>query len=413
MRQSSETRFPGGSRSPVRTRLLAALMLIWLLPAVASSCGDEATTSAGTSGDATGATDTVTADISVERAFPRLDFEAPVFLAWVPGDEGLLAVVEQAGRILTFSDDDAVTGYHVLLDISGQVLSGGEQGLLGLAFDPEYAGNGIFYVYYSTDNPRRTVLSRFTAGNGDQRTADPDSEQVLLEVEQPYANHNGGTILFGPDGLLYLGLGDGGSGGDPMGNAQDTSTLLGSIIRIDVSGDGAYTVPEDNPFVNQAGARGEVWAFGFRNPYRFSFDRATGELWAGDVGQSDREEIDLVVKGGNYGWNLFEGNSEYRNPDGLPPSDFQPPVIDYGRSAGLSVIGGYVYRGNRFPVMDGIYFYGDYGSGNLWALVYGDGSLLSNEIVANVPAISSFGEDGYGELYVVSLEGGIYRLVAG
>lgn len=393
-----------GARFPTVTLLLLAFSLLFI------SCGDDGAVEPA--GPAAGGEPANTAGISAVRAFPALSFEAPVFLTQVPGDADLLAVVEQEGRILTFRNEDGVSEAGVMLDIRELVNSGGEEGLLGLAFDPGFADNGTFYVYYSAAEPRRTVLSRFSSSSGVAPQADAGSEEVLLEVEQPYANHNGGTVIFGPDGYLYLGLGDGGGGGDPMGNAQDLSTLLGSIIRIDVGGDDGYSIPEDNPFVNRAGARGEIWAYGFRNPYRFSFDSSTGELWAGDVGQSDREEVDLVVKGGNYGWNLFEGSREYRNPEGLSPGDFEAPVVDYGRDAGLSVIGGYVYRGSEFPAIDGIYFYGDYGSGNIWALSYADDELLANELVANVPAISSFGESGGGELFVVSLDGAIYRLVA-
>ena len=381
-----------------RTLMMSMLGMLLLAAPAAFSCGgpDPGTATAVTGTNADGGV------IAAVRAFPALRFDNPVFLTWVPGADPLLAVVEQSGRIMVFENDDDAAAADVFLDISDRVSYGGEEGLLGLAFDPDYEQNRRFYVYYSASGPRRSVLSRFTA-DGSARadsdgsvTADPGSEQVLLEVEQPFANHNGGTIVFGPDGSLYLGLGDGGGGGDPLGNAQDPATLLGSILRIDVSTDTA---------------RWEAWAYGFRNPYRFSFDRTTADMWAGDVGQSDREEVDLVRQGGNYGWNLFEGNLEYENPERLPADDFEAPVVDYGRDDGLSVIGGYVYRGRDFPALDGIYFYGDYGSGNIWALVYREGELVSNEIAASVPSISSFGEDRDGEVYVVSLEGSIYRLI--
>ncbi|MHB0915961.1 MAG: PQQ-dependent sugar dehydrogenase [Thermoleophilia bacterium] len=345
-------------------------------------------------------------------AFTGIGFRAPVFLTAVPGDDGLLAVVEQAGVIKVF-DEQAGDEAAVLLDISGKVRSGGEQGLIGLAFAPDFAASGEFYVHYNTATSGDSVVSRFTADIGAHPPrADPGSEAVLIEQPQPYSNHNGGMLAFGPDGYLYIAFGDGGGQGDPQGNAQDLSNLLGKILRVDVAGGDRYTIPADNPFAGRDGARGEIWAYGFRNPYRFSFDRESGSLWAGDVGQSSREEVDLVVRGGNYGWSLFEGGEAYRNPDNRPASEFIGPVADYGRSEGISVIGGYVYRGDRIPGLSGAYLFGDYGSGTVWALVYDSaaGAVVANVPVATVPRISSFGEGVSGEVYVVSLEGGVYRL---
>ena len=345
------------------------------------------------------------------EVFTDMDFQAPVFLTAVPGDEGLLAVVEQAGVIKVFDQrEDSKAG--VLLDISSKVLSGGEQGLIGLAFDPQFADNHHFYVNYTAIPSGMTVIARFTADLGGRLPqADPASEEVIIEQDQPYANHNGGMLAFGPDGYLYIALGD---GGWTSGNAQDLSTILGKILRIDVSADEPYAIPADNPFIGLAGARAEIWAYGFRNPYRFSFDRQTGALWAGDVGQDSREEVDLVVRGGNYGWNLFEGSEPYRNPEGRPAAEFLGPVVDYGRTQGVSVIGGYVYRGGGIAGMSGAYLFGDYGSGKVWALVYNQatGEVVSNTELTEVSTISSFGEDASGEIYVVTLGGAIFRLQA-
>jgi glucose/arabinose dehydrogenase len=346
------------------------------------------------------------------EVFPHLRFKSPLFLTAVPGTGSLLAVVEQAGVIKVFDGQegaDAVT----LLDISEKVESGGEEGLLGLAFDPDFSDNGYFYVNYTVSEPDLTVVSRFTAVNeAGKLEADQDSEAIILEQSQPLSNHNGGMLAFGPDGYLYVALGDGGGQGDPDERAQDLTTILGKILRIDVASDAVYDIPGDNPFINQPGARGEIWAYGFRNPYRFSFDRETGALWAGDVGQGNREEIDLVVRGGNYGWNLYEGSETYRNPEGRAATEFVMPVIDYGRTEGISVIGGYVYRGSLAPSLRGAYIFGDYGSGKVWALVYDEASgvVASNVEIAEVSTVSSLGEDADGELYIISLEGGIYRL---
>ena len=279
-------------------------------------------------------------------------------------------MIEQEGVIHRI--DPASPGRtDIFLDIRSSVTRGGnEEGLLGLAFAPNFADNGRFYVYYSAASPRRSVLSRFEVRP--DGLADPTSEHVVLEVDQPFRNHNGGMIAFGPDGMLYVGLGDGGSAGDPHRNGQNPGTLLGTILRIATEEpvEGAtYAIPADNPFAGQSGARGEVWAYGLRNPWRFSFDRATGDLWVGDVGQNAREEIDIVHPGANYGWNVMEGTTCFRtrscNDDGL-----QAPVAEYGHNLGCSVTGGYVYRGQRIPALEGVYLYGDFCSGRIWGLRY-------------------------------------------
>ena len=248
--------------------------------------------------------------MAVERVFPNLAFRRLTNLVQPDDALNLLFVTEQAGLVRAFVYDDEATGSLVFLDITDRVNEGGnEEGLLGLAFDPNYQSSGYFYVYYSAEGPRRSVLSRFSVTNNPV-LADPDSELIILEVPQPYSNHNGGQLAFGPDSYLYIGLGDGGKGGDPHGNGQNTATRLGSILRIDVSraSEGErYRIPHDNPLVGVAGAKPEIWAFGLRNPWRFSFDRETGQLWAADVGQNSWEEVDLIERGLNYGWNVMEG----------------------------------------------------------------------------------------------------------
>jgi len=357
------------------------------------------------------ASNTPANSLQAVRAFPNLSFSQPVFLTHAPGDNRLF-MVEQNGRIVAFANQDSTSEFELVLDIQDLVLTGGEQGLLGVAFDPDYLNNQQFYVYYSKDNPVRSVIARYQMMTDGSGLADPNSEKILLEIEQPYSNHNGGMLAFGADNMLYIALGDGGSGGDPLNHGQNRTTLLGSILRIDPHGE-PYAIPEDNPFASATdGSRPEIWAYGLRNPYRFSFDRETGELWAGDVGQNSFEEIDLIVAGGNYGWRLFEGNEVYNNPTQLPASNYIAPVIDYGRDLGVSVTGGYVYRGQALPQLRGAYIYGDFGSGRIWALRRNDDNSVENEQIAEVAMISSFGEDAQGELYIVSYQGAIYRLQA-
>ena len=355
------------------------------------------------------------AEMAVERMFPRLSFDRMVHLTH-PGDgTGRLFLVLQPGRVMVFDNDQGVGSTETFMDIRNRVSDrGNEEGLLGLAFDPEYASNGYFYAYYSAANPRRSVISRFSVSAENPDRADPSSERIIMEVPQPYSNHNGGQVLFGPDGYLYIGLGDGGLAGDPHGNGQDTSTLLGSILRIDVASldlDGTYAVPPDNPFVGQGGsARGEVWAYGLRNPWRFTFDRQTGDLWAADVGQDRSEEVDIIKPGRNYGWNIMEGLHCYPLP-GCNQQGLELPITEYGREGGCSVTGGYVYRGSRLPSLYGAYVYGDFCSGKIWALRH-DGAEVTEEllIVDSPLSISAFGEDLAGELYILSFDGGIYRI---
>jgi glucose/arabinose dehydrogenase len=306
------------------------------------------------------------------------------------------------------------------MDISDRVSrSGSEEGLLGFALAPDFATSRAFYVYYAArPGERRTVVSRFTA-NAAGTTADVSSEAVILQVPQPFSNHKGGQIAFGPEGMLYVGLGDGGSGNDPNGNGQNLNTLLAKILRIDVggtSGNLAYRVPADNPFVGRQDARAEVWAYGLRNPWRFSFDTQTGELWVGDVGQSTREEIDVVTKGGNYGWNVMEGEDCRGGGANCNRDGKILPVIDYPTGADCSVSGGFVYRGTAVPSLAGAYVYGDYCSGKVWALRY-DGTRMTEQrqIADSSMRISSFARDNTGELYVLAYDdsgGGIFRIAS-
>ena len=331
-------------------------------------------------------------------------------------------VTEQSGRVMSFALDSEPAEATVFLDIRSQVsTAGNEEGLLGLAFDPNFKPNGHFYVYYSAANPRRSVISRFTIGGTglvsfEEATAVPESQLLVLEIMQPFSNHNGGQLAFGPDGMLYISLGDGGAGGDPQGNGQNASTLLGSILRIDVSGigpDQGYRVPADNPFAGATDARGEIWAYGLRNPWRFTFDRENGDLWAGDVGQNSFEEVDLIQRGGNYGWNTLEGNHCFSPRSGCDPSGTLPPVIEYSTNKGCSVIGGYVYRGTSIPSLAGTYLYGDYCSGEIRGFRFENGLAAGDALLIDSGLnITSFGENDDGEIYVLTQRGRIYRLTA-
>ncbi len=353
-------------------------------------------------------------NFSAERVFPGLSFQEMTNLVQPDDMSDLIFVTEQRGIIYAFSANNAQQA-DIFLDLTDRVNRGGnEEGLLGLAFDPDYQENGYFYVYYSAENPRRSVISRFSLHQENADVADPDSEIIIMEVEQPYRNHNGGQIVFGPDGYLYIGLGDGGSAGDPEGNGQNLGTLLGSILRIDVSGlsePGDYEIPADNPFVDTAGARAEIWAYGLRNPWRFSFDSETGLLWAGDVGQNLWEEIDIIARGANYGWNIMEGLHCYSPASGCDQSGLALPIAEYDHSQGCAVTGGYVYRGDQIASLQGYYIYGDYCSGYIWALVY-DGSVVTENklLVASDLSITSFGQDLAGNLYILDREGSIYTL---
>ena len=352
--------------------------------------------------------------IELAPALGGLEFKKPVALVFPEGSTATGYIVEQSGRVLSITLTDSEWMVSEFLDIEERVSDRGrEEGLLGLALSPSFPSEPYIYVNYTAAGPRRTVVSRFTANSSLPVVADPDSEQVILEVAQPYSNHNGGQLLFGPDGYLYIGFGDGGSAGDPKDNGQDPGTLLGTIVRIDVSeldSSGTYAIPDDNPLIGMEGARPEVWAFGLRNPWRFTFDRDTGDLWAADVGQNEREEVNVILPGLNYGWNVMEGSLCYgRGNAGCSSVGLELPVAEYGRDGGCSITGGYVYRGGRFPGLYGSYVFGDFCSGKIWSFApdTGQTSLLLDSGLS----ISTFSEDQEGEIYVVSLDGGVYALV--
>jgi len=298
------------------------------------------------------------------------------------------------------------------LDIRDRVVDRqNEQGLLGLAFHPNFKDNGLFYINYTGENGD-TFISRFN-GSTDPNVADPASEQVLLRIKQPYANHNGGHLLFGPDGYLYIGTGDGGSAGDPQGNAQNADSLLGKLLRIDVDQGDPYGVPADNPY-SSGGGRPEIWAIGLRNPWRYSFDRATGDLYIGDVGQNEWEEISFLPAGqpggANFGWDYWEANHPY---EGSPPEGVGmiPPIWEYNHANGCSVTGGITYRGN-LPDWQGIYFYGDFCSGTIWGLLRdADGNWQNTTLYQTTANITAFGGDEFGEIYMIDRSGSINMLV--
>ena len=342
-----------------------------------------------------------------ENAGMRLDLVAelvqPLALAQRPGDD-ILYVAQKTGQVVVLRASRVLP--RPLLDLSGEVSGGGEQGLLGLAFSPD----GRFLYVNFTDRVGDTHVTEFAVRDNGLSLG---SRRDVLRVDQPYSNHNGGNLVFGPDGFLYIGLGDGGSGGDPEDHAQDPGSLLGKMLRIDPrpSGGRPYSVPDDNPFIGGEG-RPEIWALGLRNPWRYSFDRDTGDLWIGDVGQSDREEIDVLPAGSpggtNFGWDGYEGTLAFERP---LPRDAVPPVYDYGRDLGATVVGGYVYRGQAIPALRGAYLFGDYYNPRIRALVPRPGEVRHVALDLQVDSLSSFGEDAAGELYLLSLGGPVYRLV--
>ncbi len=347
-------------------------------------------------------------------AFPQLKFKRPVELTHANDETNRLFVVEQQGTIRVFENRDDVADSKLFLDLRDVVSrEGNEEGLLGLAFHPNYRENGQFFVYYST-KPRASVVARFTVSTGNPNQADRNSERKLLEIPQPYSNHNGGSLRFGPDGYLYIGLGDGGKANDPHVNAQNLATLLGSILRIDVDHQDkglAYAIPQDNPFANRADARGEIWAYGLRNVWRLAFDRKTGDLWAGDVGQNRFEEVNRIQRGGNYGWNIREGFHSFEPNTPSKERNLIDPLAEYFRGEGRSVTGGMVYRGERLKDYQGAYFYADYVSGNVWALRLDGNEVQDNRRVAETGLqIAAFGEDQNGEMYLCTFGGAIQKL---
>lgn len=395
-----------------------AVSLLLALVAAINSCGG------GSSGPVSQPPPPVSLETGVQRVFNQLTFDLPVALMQAPSDISRWFVVEQSGVIRVFNNDPTVSSSSVFIDISGRVNSGpSEAGLLGMAFHPDFAANGRVYVSYTrTGSPLVSVISRFVI---DPATGDLDetSEFEILTVPQDFSNHNGGNIAFGQDGFLYIGFGDGGSGGDPNERAQDTSHILGSIVRldIDVTPPTRYAIPATNPFssntncVNGIGVMPcpEIYAWGFRNPWRFSFDSQTGELWVGDVGQADWEEIDRVELGMNYGWDEREGAHCFEPSTGCSTNNVDP-ITEYGHVGGnISVTGGFVYRGAAIPNLQGFYVFGDFGSGRIWGVpatsVQG---TAPDELDDTTLSISSFAEGADGELYALNYGAGeIYQIV--
>lgn len=413
--------------------LLPALCVAVFL--TASACGDDdpggagaerptqprrpPTTGAPTGGstsDGAGTTTTATTDVdgsgdlssvSVELTEVATGLDSPVAFA-ARSDDDALYVAEQPGRVRAIRDGEVDD--QAVLDVSGDLTAGGEQGLLGICFSPDGA---LLYIDF-TDHDGNTRVQEFEMR--DDGTADEASRRELLFVEQPYGNHNGGHVMFGPDGMLYVGLGDGGSAGDPEGNGQDLGALLGKILRIDprASGDDPYSVPADNPFLDDDGARPEIWMYGLRNPWRFSWDRATHDLWIGDVGQNEWEEIDFTPAGQsgvNFGWNAREGAHDYA---GSAPEVVVGPIYEYSHAeGGVSVTGGFVYRGSAIPDLVGAYLFADYAQGDIVALSQMDGALAEErDLGVNAGQVSTFGEDTAGELYVVDVNGRVLRIDA-
>jgi len=341
--------------------------------------------------------------------------DSPIDITNAGDGSNRLFVVEQGGTI--FVVKNGILQDKPFLDITDRVVDdvvkGGytERGLLGLAFHPNYARNGLFFIFYSNPDGD-SVLVRYKVSSDDPDQADPSSAAILLTIKQPYENHKGGQLAFGPDGFLYLGSGDGGNVGDPQDFAQNKTSLLGKILRIDVNAD-TYAVPPSNPFVGVKGYAPEIWALGFRNPWRFSFDPATGDLYIGDVGEKNWEEVDFQPAsshgGENYGWNYYEGNQKFL--PGIVPFGLTMPVYTYDYSAGCAIVGGYVYRGIALPALQGVYLFGDYCYGHIWSAYRDSSGNWQVRIFAELGTpISSFGLDEQGELYAVGYKGTIYRL---
>jgi hypothetical protein len=354
-------------------------------------------------------------DVAAEVVIQGLS--SPLFLTAPAGDDRLF-VVERGGRIVIV--ENGVALQQPFLDVSSLITAGGEQGLLGLAFHPDYASTGHFFVNYTDADDASTEVVRYTV-SADPDVGDPDSDVLVISIHQPFSNHNGGMIAFGPDGMLHIGMGDGGGGGDLDNNAQRPETLLGSMLRLDVDAATPYAVPADNPFENHASYREETWAYGLRNPWRWSFDRQTGDVYIGDVGQGAREEVSFQPAssqgGENYGWRVMEGTACFNPSSSCPMADLTLPVHDYSQAGPeCAVTGGYVYRGSALPDLVGRYFFGDFCGGWIrsFTVVAGQAQGLQDHTsdTGAVPSLASFGEDGHGELYAVSLGGTVYKLVA-
>jgi glucose/arabinose dehydrogenase len=409
-------------RTPARPSGPAAVLAVLLLSAACGGPQASPTSPGGTSGSPA-ATSVITGSPTGPVAFADLNsvklqvtevasgFDQPLFLTHAGDGSGQTYVVEQPGTVALL-DREGHAVAEKFLDIGERVSAGGERGLLGLAFHPGFRLNGRVFVDY-TDRNGDTVISEFHAT---ATRADATTERVLLHIDQPYPNHNGGWIGFGPDRALYIAMGDGGSGGDPHNNGQRRDTLLGKMLRIDVDRGDPYGIPAGNPFAGQSGSRAEIWHYGLRNPWRNSFDRETGDLFIGDVGQNRFEELDVqpAGKGGlNYGWSLMEGDACFRQ-DNCDRNGLTLPVFAYGRDVGSVITGGYVYRGKTFPFFAGAYVFGDYANGTIWAFRASDalkGPVQPVKLLDSGLTVASFGEDEQGELYITDLSAGkVYRL---
>ena len=357
------------------------------------------------------------AELNTVRAFPNLQFDQPIDLQSPNDNSNRIFILEQEGEVFVFQNLDSISDATQFLDLRDKVEFQGEMGLLGLAFHPNFANNGYFYVNYITLNPRRTVIARYEVSSTDSNTANGDSEMIILEINQPYNNHNGGQITFGPDGFLYIGMGDGGSGGDPLNHGQNLSTLHGAMLRIDidnVSDINNYVIPFDNPYINNnEGHRQEIYAHGFRNPWRFSFDDFTGNCWIADVGQDEYEEISILEHGGNYGWNIMEGFHCFNPPTNCDTSGLILPIYEYDHSIGESITGGYVYRGTMLPSLIGKYIFADFEYGDIYALEYNDANNFDVSSIGNLGpySVTSFGVDQNNEIYICKLNGEIYKII--
>ena len=342
------------------------------------------------------------ANIKLEKVYSG--FREALYLTEPNDDSGTIYIVEKGGKIISINNGIKTT----FLDISERVRDReSERGLLSVAFHPDFKNNGRYFVYY-TDSRGSVIVSEFNSSTGDE-------EKILLRISQPYSNHNGGQLAFGPDGYLYIGTGDGGAGGDPLDNGQNKLSLLGKILRIDVNSGNPYGIPPDNPFVNKSG-EDEIWAYGLRNPWRFSFDSKTGDLYNADVGQNKWEEINFQSadsKGGeNYGWRILEGFHTFNNDNKTDINSLTMPIMEYGREGGCSVTGGYVYRGEQFKQFDGTYFFGDFCTGNIWGLRNRNGEWEYAKFLKTDHLISSFGQDQAGNVYVIDfISGDIFKVV--
>lgn len=357
--------------------------------------------------------------VTIQAVFTQLSFSQPVALIQVPGDSTRWFVVEKGGVVRVFANDQNTASSSVFLDIRSLVDASGEGGLLGLAFHPNFPVTPEAFVSYTrTGAPLVSHISRFRSTDSGQ-TLNAATEEVILTVDQPATNHNGGNVAFGPDGFLYVGFGDGGGGGDPNGNGQNTSTLMGAIVRLDVVGGSPYGIPAGNPFEANAVCTGgsgiedcpEIYAWGLRNPWRFSFDTTTSKLWAGDVGQSNWEEVDVITAGGNYGWNVREGAHCF-NPSSGCANNFIEPVSEYDHGLGGSITGGLVYRGSAIAELSGWYLFGDFTSGRLFGIPENSLAGIEPEVLSETGLqIVSFGQDADGEIYVLNFAGTIHRVI--